>query len=159
MNYTISLKPTQETIDRVSTLPMRERVHALEAEMLKLPQLEIVPKHYFCNGAYAREITIPKGVTVTGRIHKYAQINILSKGEISVLTENGIERVKAPFTVVSPPGTKRVAYAHSECVWTTILATNETDPDRIEAMFTTNSEAEYLEHVAQLQIEDNSCHS
>lgn len=161
MNYTLTLKPIElkQVCDGTAALHMRERVHALEAELLKLPQLEIVPKHYFSDGAYAREITIPAGAVVTGKIHKYAQLNILSKGEISVLTEDGIVRVSAPFTVVSPPGTKRVAFAHTECVWTTILGTDEKDPDKIEQIFTTNTEAEYLEHVAKLQIEDTSCHS
>jgi len=163
MNYTLTVKPEPISLkvlcDDVAALPMRKRVHALEAELLKLPQLEIPPKHYFSEGAYAREITIPAGAVVTGKIHKHSQINILSKGEISVLTENGIERVKAPFTVVSPPGTKRVAFAHTECVWTTILGTDEKDPELIEQTFTTNSEAEYLEYVAQLQLEAPSCHS
>ena len=60
---------------------------------------------------------------------------ILSGGEISVSTQDGIVRVKAPFTLISPPGTKSIAYAHTECTWTTILATEETDPDKIEASF------------------------
>lgn len=155
MKYTLTLKPCEvrAIAGEISELPMRERVHAFEAELLKLPQLEIEPRHYFADGAYAREITIPAGAVVTGKIHKYSQINILSKGEISVLTENGIERVSAPFTVVSPPGTKRVAYAHTECVWTTILGTDEKDADKIEAMFTTNSEQEYLAHVARIKDE------
>ena len=161
MNYTLTLKPLElrAIVESGSNIPMRERVQAFETMLLKLPQLEIIPRHYFAQGAYAREITIPAGATLTGKIHKHSQINILSKGEISVLTENGIERVRAPFTVVSPPGTKRVAYAHTECVWTTILGTDEKDPDVIEATMTTMSEREYLDHVAQLKIEDTSCHS
>ncbi len=152
MKYTLTLKPDlRNIVDWVSRLPMRERVHALEARLLQMPQLEIEPRHYFSDGAYAREITIPAGSVVTGKIHKYAQINILSKGEISVLTENGIEWVSAPFTVVSPPGTKRVAWAHTECVWTTILGTDEKDPEKIEQLFTTNSEQEWLEHAAQVE--------
>ena len=62
-----------------------------------------------------------------------------------MLTEDGLVRVKAPFTVVSPPGTKRIAYAHSDCTWTTILATEETDPEKMEELFTVNTEAEFLE--------------
>lgn len=141
----------------VVNLSIRDKVHAIEAEMLKLPQLEIVPRHYFSDGAYAREITIPAGATVTGKIHKFSQINILSKGDISVLTEDGVVRVQAPFTVVSPPGTKRVAYAHTECVWTTILGTNDKDPEKIEAHFIAQSETEYLEHCKQLELEAAIC--
>jgi hypothetical protein len=85
-------------------------------------------------------------------VHKFSQLNILSGGEISVLTDEGMKRVKAPFTVVSPPGTKRIAYAHTECTWTTILATEETDPDAIEALFTVATEQEFLEFVKSQQL-------
>lgn len=146
-------------VTEVSALPMRDRVHALEVENLKRPQFEIVPRHYFAHGCYAREVTLPAHGVFTGKIHKFSQINILSKGEISVLTENGVRRVSAPFTIVSPPGTKRAAYTHTECVWTTILGTDEKDPDKIEDSFTTNSEQEWLAHCEQLKIEDASCHS
>jgi hypothetical protein len=129
----------------VAALSMRDKVNIIEAEMYKQPQREIPIRHYFSPGVYAREITIPADTLLTGRVHKFAQLNILSGGEISVLTEDGIVRVKAPFTVVSPPGTKRIAYAHTECTWTTILHTEETDPDKIEELFTVATDQEYLE--------------
>jgi hypothetical protein len=144
----------------LAQMSMRDKIFAVEDEMRKHPQLEIPVRHYFSDGVYAREITIPKGAIVTGKIHKYQQLNILSAGEMSVWIEDGlIKRVKAPFTTVSPPGTKRVAYAHEESVWTTILATEETDPEKIEAHFVTNSEREYLEFCEhQLKLE-NKCPS
>lgn len=131
---------------------MRDKVFALEAKMLEMPQVEIPVKHYFSPGVYAREITIPADTALTGKIHKYAQLNILSKGEMSVLTENGIERVMAPFTIVSPPGTKRVAYAHTECVWTTVHGTYETDLEKLEDHFIAKNDAEYLAHRKLLEI-------
>ena len=132
-------------------LSERDKVNMIEQEMLKHEQVMCPLMHYFSPGVYAREISIPKGTLLTGAIHKYAQLNILSKGDISVLTEKGIVRVQAPFTVVSPPGTKRIAYAHEDCIWTTILHTNETDPEKIEAAFTAKSEAEYLEFCEEMK--------
>lgn len=128
----------------------RDKVSILEAEMRKHEQIEIPIKHYFSPGVYAREITIPAGTLLTGKIHLYEQLNILSGGEISVLTDEGMKRVSAPFTVVSPPGTKRIAFAHTECTWTTILATDEKDPDVIESKFTVSTEQEFLEFAQQL---------
>ena len=122
----------------------REKVNLLEAEMLKQKQLDLPVKHYFAPNVYARELFIPKGTLLTGKIHKYAQLNILSKGDMSVLTDEGVVRVQAPFTIVSPPGTKRIALAHEDCVWTTVLGTDETDPDVIEQKFTAKDELEYL---------------
>lgn len=140
----------------VLSCPSREKVNALEAEILKQPQVDILPVHYFSQGVYAREITIPKGTVLTGKIHKYPQLNILSKGELSVSTEDGIKRVKAPFAVVSPAGTKRIAYAHEDSVWTTIHGTEENDLEKIEQHFIAQNDAEYLEHCKALRIEDKS---
>lgn len=136
---------------------MREKVLRAEAEMLKLPQLDLPVKHHFSRGVYARELFIPKGTVLTGKIHKYPQLNILSQGEISVLTEEGIKRVKAPFHVVSPAGTKRIAYAHEDCVWTTVHGTEETDLERIEATFIAQTEHEYLEFCKVLEIKEMPC--
>jgi hypothetical protein len=126
-------------------LTTREKVWMIEKEVQKLPQCHIGIKHYFSDGVYAREMTAPAGAVVTGKIHKYRQLNILSSGTMSVLLGDAAETVTAPFTIVAPAGSKRVFYCHTECVWTTILGTDEQDPDKIEDDFTTNSEAEYLE--------------
>lgn len=117
----------------------RERLDALESELRKHPQVEIEPRHYFAKGLYAREITIPRGTLLTGKIHTTQHINIISQGDISVLTEHGPKRVKAPCTLISPPGTKRAGYAHEDTVWTTIHANPNdlTDPDELEAVLIT----------------------
>lgn len=100
-----------------------------------LAKIEIPVEHHFSKDVYAREIKIPKGSFVIGKIHKFQNLNILSKGEISILSIDGVQRVKAPFTVVSSPGVKRVAYAHEDTVWTTIHGTAERDVEKIEEIF------------------------
>jgi len=135
-------------------ITIRDAVNAFEAEMYKQPQVELEVKHYFSDGVYARELAIPAGVLLTGKIHKYQQINILSKGKIRVLTDNGVVEVEAPFTVVSPPGTKRIAFSVTDCVWTTFLPTDETDPKKIEDKFTAATEEEYQ---AFLTSENQKC--
>jgi hypothetical protein len=132
---------------------IRAKVYIIEDEMRNHAPVELNYRHFFSDGLYAREMTIPADTVLTGKIHKYRQLNILSKGEISVLTEEGVKRICAPFTIVSPPGTKRIAYAHTECVWTTIHGTQETDIDTIEKIFTADNEQEYLEHCQLLNIE------
>lgn len=131
---------------------MREKVHAAEAVMRELPQLKLTPKHHFAKGTYGRELFIPKDACVTGKIHKYSQLNVLMSGDLSVLTEEGVIRVTPPFAIVSPPGTKRIVYAHEDSIWLTVHGTNETDLEKIEETFIAQSEAEYLAFCA-LQIE------
>jgi quercetin dioxygenase-like cupin family protein len=133
-------------------LSTREKVNVLERHMREMPQIEIPVRHYFSQGLYAREISIPAGALITGKIHKYPQLNILSKGEMLLISDGEVQRVQAPMTVCSPPGTKRAAYAVSDCVWTTIHATDETDVEKIEAHFIAKDETEYLEF-SQLRLE------
>lgn len=128
----------------VDALDTRQKVNALEAEMRKHPQVAMRIAHYFAQGVYGRELFIPKGVLLTGKIHKYSQINILLAGEISVLVDDEMRRVCAPFIVVSPPGVKRIALAHEDCRWLTILGTDLKDADEIERQFTAADEAEYV---------------
>lgn len=121
------------TSHEVDAPVLRHSIQALEDTMLEMPQLAIEPVHYFAKGLYAREITIPAGTVLSGKIHKEEQINILSKGLITVVTEDGGEQLlRAPCTIVSKPGTKRIAYVHEETVWTTIHATDETDLEKLE---------------------------
>ena len=100
-----------------------------------MPQLEITTRHHFAKGLYAREIVIPAGTILTGKVHAEEHLNIVSKGRIAVWTEDGMREVAAPFTMVSRPGTKRVGLAIEETVWTTIHAnpTDDTDLALLEA--------------------------
>ena len=129
--------------------PMRSQIFAIEAEMKKLPQLDIPVRHYFSLGLYAREITVPATALITGVIHKYPQINILSKGTIRVSIDEEIREISAPHTVVSAAGIKRIAYAVTEVVWTTIVHTFKTDVDEIEKEFFAYSEQEYQDFVRE----------
>lgn len=137
----VELVPTRPD-QRIEELPepprvvTREQIEKLESQMFEFPQLEIETRHHFASGLYAREITIPKGALVTGKVHRAEHLNIVSAGRIIVWTEDGMREVSAPFTMVSRPGTKRVGLALEDTVWTTIHAneTNERDLDNLEAV-------------------------
>lgn len=107
----------------------------LEEQMLTMPQTEIPLKHYFSKSVYGREIVIPSGALIVGKIHKHQTMNVLSQGEVTVLSIEGVVRLKAPATFVSNPGAKRVIFAHSESVWSTFHGTDETDIEKIEELF------------------------
>lgn len=114
---------------------LREMIANFETECAKLPQMEIPLKHHFSRGVYAREIFIPKGTMIVGKIHKHLNMNILSQGDVSVLSIDGMKRIKASSTFVASPGAKRVIYAHEDSVWTTIHGTDETDLEKLEDEF------------------------
>lgn len=114
---------------------LRSKIAVCEEQMKALEQREIELKHYFSKGIYAREIKIPADTIIVGKIHKHENLNILSQGEITVISIDGAKRMKAPCTIVSSPGVKRIAYTHTETVWTTIHGTEETDLEKIEELF------------------------
>ena len=90
-------------------------------------------KHTFADGVYVREISIPAGHMVVGKIHRHEHLNFISKGRVTVITEQGgVEELVAPVTMISPPGVKRLLFTHEDTVWTTVHVTNERDLDKIE---------------------------
>ncbi len=99
--------------------------------------------HRFADNVYAREILLPAGTIVIGKIHRYGHLNIITKGHVSVLTEDGVEELRAPLTFISKPGTKRVVYAHEDTVWTTIHGTRHTDVKKVEDDIICKTFAEY----------------
>jgi hypothetical protein len=114
-------------------LNRRERIQSFENALMGLPQVELKVRHYFAGGMYAREMFIPKGTMLTGALHLFEHINVCSQGDISVYTEDGVKRVKAPATLVCPPGSKRIGYAHEDTVWVTFHATDAKTVEEAEA--------------------------
>lgn len=128
-----------------ATPPTREMIQRLEGMLKTLPQLEIQTNHYFAGGMYAREIVIPAGTLLTGKVHKAEHLNIVSKGEIIVWTEDGMRQIKAPFVLPSRAGAKRVGLALVDTVWVTLHVTKKTDLAEIEAEFIEDDAAPALE--------------
>ena len=137
----------------------REKILALEAALLQCPQADIPLRHYFANGLYGRAITMPAGALVVGKLHKVEHFCVVSKGDVSVLTEDGPKRLKAGDLFTSYPGTKRVLYAHEETVWTTIHPNpkNERDTDTLEAELIAMTYAD-LEADVVAVVEGLPCH-
>ena len=112
-------------------MDVREAVEQIEDAMQGTPPAFLPIKHYFANGMYAREMTMPAGAIVTGAINKTTHVCVLSQGRVHVMSEDGIEELVAPAIIISQPGTKRAIHALEDTVWTNIHATNETDLDKL----------------------------
>ncbi len=140
----------------VNHAEMRGKIMQLESVMKQMPnQIEIKTTHHFAPGVYMREILIPKGATVTGKIHKTEHLNILSQGELTVWTEDGMKRLKASQVIKSLPGIKRVGHAHEDTVWITVHPNtgNETDPEKLEEMLIAKNFDEVLAFMEPKKLE------
>jgi len=109
----------------------RATIMRWQNKLLQMPQVEIVPTHYMVDGLYAREITLLKGTLAIGEIHKKGQINVISKGLLYILTEEGVRKVCGGTTFIGYPGAKRAAYVLEDTTWVTISPTRETDMVKI----------------------------
>ena len=89
-------------------------------------------KHTYGDGLYIREIFMPRGEIIISKIHKVAHPFFLLKGKISVLTEDGERLLKAPYYCITPPGTKRILFTHTNSIVVTVHRTFETDLKKIE---------------------------
>lgn len=120
---------TQLSADRAAT---RDQIMGLQSELAKFEQVEFELKHYHAKGIYAREIFVPAGGIVVGKIQKYTHINTISKGRVIVITETGRMDISAPFTFVSEAGAKRCCVVLEDTIWTTYHATEKELLEEIE---------------------------
>lgn len=88
-------------------------------------------KHTFADGLYIREIFMPKGQIISTGIHKKEHPYFVLKGDISVLTDEGIKRIKAPYHGITKPGTKRLIYMHEDSIWITVHASDKETPEDV----------------------------
>lgn len=127
-----------QAIEKTETheISIRDKILTIEDKMREHPGAmmgDCCPlKHTFADGCYIREIFNPKGMLLVTKIHKIAHPFFLLKGDMSILTEEGIKRIKAPYHGITPAGTKRVIYAHEDIIFVTVHVTKETNLEKIE---------------------------
>lgn len=117
----------------LSITPSLEQINRLQAEMVKMPQIELPTEHYFAGGMYCRKVFRPAGTTIVGKVHKKAHLFLCAKGQILAWSETGMRTLNAGDVVESQPGTKRVTYAVEDSIGVTFHVTDKTDLDDIES--------------------------
>ncbi|MDA3807372.1 MAG: SET domain-containing protein-lysine N-methyltransferase [Thiomicrorhabdus sp.] len=119
---------------------MRDKLQALESILLQHDQVDIPVKHRFNGGMYAREINIPKGTLITGRIHKFDHFDIMLSGDITVSTDScESKRLSGLNIMEGKAGKKRAGYAHKDTHWITFHSAEERDPEQMYEFLTCGS--------------------
>lgn len=131
-----------EQLGTMTQLELRDLILYFEAQMLKLPQVEMPVEHFFAPGVYTRQCSFPAGTLAVGKLHKTEHTNVVLKGKFKLITEHGIKEVVGPCVFISKPGTKKMAYFAEDTVWLNIHPTTETDVAKIEAAVIAKSYAE-----------------
>ena len=146
----------------VQTTVKRETILEFENALLNTPgafkgdTINCPLKHSFSNGMYVREIFIPAGTYLTGKIHKHDHPNFLLKGKVKVATEEGIQELTAPLSMISKAGTKRALLVIEDCVWVTVHQnlSNTQDLAELEDMIIAKSYEEYDHFALNSHIEN-----
>jgi hypothetical protein len=128
-----------------------QKVQTLENAFLQQPQVDCPVVHRFGPNIYIREVTIPAGSLSIGHYQKTTHLNIMLTGKVTMVNEDGSHtELVAPQTFVSKPG-RKIGYIHETIVWQNIYATNETDVEKLEAMFLDKSQT-WQEHQKNQQL-------
>jgi hypothetical protein len=123
------------------------KVMALQSEMLKQPQVAVASIFAHGGGIAAKAVLLRKGTKAVGGMHRFENMNLITKGDISVATEAGVVRytvTDAPVLVISPPGTKRAVYAHADTYWVSLHSTDKSTVEEVEAEFIVSDETAFL---------------
>ncbi len=89
-------------------------------------------EHRFADGLYIRKMMAPAGMINVSKLHKTTHPYFILIGDVTVLSQEGLKRIKAPHSGITQAGTKRIVYFHAYTEWITVHATEETDLAKIE---------------------------
>lgn len=123
-----------------------DNIANLAKMMATMPQMEAPVTHHFSDGVYVREIFMPKGMIIVGKIHKTRHLNIIQQGRCLVVTPTRKLEVRGPATFESHPGEQKVVYMLEDTVWSTVHVTDSKDLVEIEEHCISN---EYDEDLVQ----------
>jgi hypothetical protein len=108
------------------------RLAELGHEMANLAQVQCPLTHRFAPGVYLREISMPAGTVVIGKVHKTEHFNVLIQGACLIAHPDGrLEELRAPMTFVSKAGVQKALYILEDMIWQTIHPTSETDMTKL----------------------------
>lgn len=113
-------------------------IYRLEAELLKLPQVDMPVEHSFCAGLYARTMHVPADTVLTGAVHRFDSFFVVRRGRLLVTTDDGLALLEPGTQLVTKAGAKRAGVALTDVVVTTYHANpqDETDPVRLWDLYT-----------------------
>lgn len=114
--------------------------------LCNFPQMEFQVKHYFSPGIYQREIFMPAGSRVIGKVHATRHLNTIVKGRVTLWTVYGRKELEGPCTFESMAGEQKVLLMHTDTIWMTTHPNpnDETSQEILENMFIRPQEQEQL---------------
>ena len=121
-------------------LKVFSNVEEAEKAMLQLPQVDCPVVHHFGPNLCIREVFMPKGTMAVGHKQKFKHMNVLLKGKVMMLNEDGSTKIlEAPFIFEGEAG-RKIGYVLEDMVWQNIYSTDLQDSNDVEQFFIEKSE-------------------
>lgn len=121
--------PKDKAIIRRTTFDLAKKMELMPGAIVTkdVPTTDI-----FFEGQYIRDLPAPANHLFVTLIHKKPSVFFLLTGDVSILSEKGITRMKAPCYGFSEAGSQRVVFTHSETRWVNVYISKETDIKVVE---------------------------
>lgn len=123
-----------EVVEKVVSLTESNSIDELALYITEnLPVIDLELKHTFVGGVYVREMFVPKGVLMVGKVHLTADPYALMSGSMRVLTaEGGTVTMTAPHTGITAVGVKKVGYVLEDSHWINYHALSNEEEEAIK---------------------------
>jgi len=144
-----------KTAIRKAICDFEERMREAEVRGQLIDESNLYPvKHYFTDGVVARSMFIPKGSVIVGKIHRHEHLNFLTKGHVTVVTEEGgMEELWGGMILVSPVAAKRLLIAHEDTMWTVVHRSEAKNPAELEEEVIAKDYSEFSSPQLELNLE------
>ncbi len=111
------------------------QVRSIEEVMLTYPQVDLSFDHLIHGGMYARTVSVPANLMMSGALIKTQTILIIC-GEVEMYTNGGVKVLEGYHVIPASAGRKQVFLTKKETLITMILATQAMTVEDAEKDFT-----------------------
>lgn len=106
------------------------------SNLAELDAPDVLIRHHFAGGLYAKETLIPEGRKLTQHVHAFDHLSALMRGTVIVKAGDVSAKYEAPQLINIQAGTAHEVSALTDVVWVCLHATDKTDPAEIDAELT-----------------------
>lgn len=113
--------------------PTLQEIFDIQDRLAQGTPVEMPTTNQWAPHVCLRSIFMPADSFVVGKMHRTEHFNIILKGSVTVLMEDGPQRFDAPCVFISKAGVKKVLYNHTDVWWAVPHVTETTTEEALEA--------------------------
>lgn len=144
----VELTDILDSFEELPEVSIKEKIAQLDAVLIQGEQVDCPLEHQFADGLYSRERFIPANTLFTTYTWKHTHFYFCNIGELLIFDVETATwgHFQAPCRGITLAGTKRIVYAITDVMWSTIHANpeNETNIAEIEGRLLEKYENEHL---------------